>query len=112
MPETPVARSDILRHEMVEVLKTLNWGEEEAPGMGGVEIPEILVRLKRGPCPMITEALLNEAIATLVANRLAQAQERAQYAWERGRVVGRRYTLTVLGKQYLLGQLERAGRIA
>ncbi len=101
-----------MRHEMVEVLKTLNWGEEEAPEMGGIELPEILLRLRRGPCPMITEALLNEAVATLVANRLAEAEDRAHYAWERGRVLGRRYTLTVLGKKYLLGQLERAGRIA
>jgi hypothetical protein len=111
VPDSPVAVADTFRHEMVEVLKALNWGEAEAPTMHGIETVEILNRLKRGACPMITEALLNEAIETLVANRMAEATDRIEYAWERGRVVGLRYTLTVLGKRFLIGQLEREGRI-
>lgn len=111
MEESPVSLADGLRHEMVEILKTLNWGEEEAPGLRGIETSEILVRLKRGPCPMITQALLSEAIETLVANRMATATDQIEYAWERGRVVGLRYTLTVQGKQYLISQLQREGRI-
>lgn len=96
---------------MVEVLKALNWGEEEAPSLHGIEPEEILNRLKRSSCPMITEALLGSAIETLVANNMAEATDRIEYAWERGRTVGLRYTLTVLGKQYLIGELEREGRI-
>ncbi len=111
MPATPASRAEGFRHEIVEVLKTLNWGAEEDPVLGGIEAEEILLRLKRGPCPTMTEAGLEEAIATLVANRMAEARDDATYAWERGRVVGLRYTLTVLGKQYLLHQLERTGRI-
>ena len=106
-----MARADGFRHEMVEVLKALNWGEEEVPALEGIEATEILNRLKRGPCPMITEAILGEAIETLVANQMAQATDRIMYAWERGRVIGLRYTLTVQGKQYLIHQLEREGRI-
>ncbi len=109
--ETPVTEADNLRHEMVEILKTLNWGEEEVPDMRGIEASEILARLKRGSCPLITETLLGEAIETLLANRMAQSTDRIEYAWERGRLVGLRYTITVLGKQYLIRQLEKDGRI-
>lgn len=108
---TPVAQADNFRHDLVEVLKALNWGEEEAPSMHGIEATEILNRLKRSACPTITETLLQQAIETLVANRMAEATDRIEYAWERGRVVGLRYTLTVLGKRYLIDQLDREGRI-
>ena len=95
----------------MEVLKTLNWGEAEFPSQGGVEPSEILTRLQKGPCPSLTSEALDEAIATLVLNRMAESREDSEYAWDRGRNVGRRYTLTFLGKQYLLRQLQRNGRI-
>lgn len=111
MAENPALLAETFHYDLLEVLKALNWGAEEAPQMGGIELSEILLRLRRGPCPMITEALLHEAIATLVANRMAETKDDVRYVWERGRVLGRRYTLTVQGKKFLISQLERSGRI-
>lgn len=111
MAENPALVAETFRFDLLEVLKTLNWGAEEEPQLGGIELSEILLRLRRGPCPLITETLLREAIATLVANRMAETRDDIHYAWERGRVLGRRYTLTVQGKKFLLAQLERTGRI-
>lgn len=111
MPENPALLAETFRFDLVEVLKALNWGAEEEPEVGGIETSEILGRLRKGACPTITETLLNEAIATLVANRMAEPQDQIRYAWGRGRMVGRRYALTVTGKKFLIDQLERAGRI-
>ncbi len=111
MTETAPERAQGFRQELVEVLKTLNWGEEEEPGHGGVEPSEILLRLQRGPYPALTEGALDEALATLLANGMIETRDDSEYAWDRQRDLGRRYALTVPGKQFLLLQLERKERI-
>jgi len=34
-----------------------------------------------------------------------------EFAWDRGRTVGRRFALALPGKEYLLNRVETAGRI-
>ncbi len=100
-----------LRTTLVETLKQLNRAEREEEDGEGLEASEILFLLRKGPIPALSEAELQHAIETLVANRMADPLDDPQYAWDRGRVLGRRYTITATGKEYLLGQLEKTGRV-
>ena len=100
-----------LHGTLLEVLKQLNRAEvESAPGEG-LESAELRQLLRKGPLPMLTDAEFERALATLVANRMTQVVDDPQYAWDRGRVLGRRYALTLSGKEYLLQQLQRTGRV-
>jgi hypothetical protein len=107
-PEDSAAR---LHGTLVEILKQLNRAEIEEPEGEGLEAPEILVRLRKGPVPMLVDADFDRALTTLVANELAGVVEAPQYAWDRERTLGKRYTLSPSGKQYLLDQLQKSSRI-
>lgn len=100
-----------LHRTLLETLKQLNRAEVEEAEGEGLEPPEILFLLRKGPSPMLTEAELQQAIETLVANRMADPVDDPQYAWDRGRIMGRRYTITAAGKEYLVGQLDKTGRV-
>ena len=104
----PAAR---LHEHLLEVLKQLNRAETEEPEGEGLESNEILVLLRKGPLPMLTEVDFGQALSTLVANRMADVVDSERYAWDRGRVLGRRYTLTLAGKEYLIDQLRKTGRV-
>ncbi len=109
MPQDERAAS--FRRDLLEILKQLNRGEEEETEVPGVETEELLLHLKRGPCPDLTETDLETQLGTLLANRMAREIDDPKYAWDRGRTVGRRYALTAEGKEFLLQNLERSGRI-
>lgn len=111
MPETDRERAVEFERHLLEVLKQLNRGEEEERDVTGLELAEMLLHLNRGPCPTLTEAQLDQAIETLVANRMARPLDDPEYAWDRGRVIGRRFTLTVEGKEFLVRHLQHEGRI-
>jgi hypothetical protein len=99
-------------HElMVAVLRQLNKAETEEPEGEGLEPDEILDLLRRGGLPMLTETDCTAAVATLVANGMAAEVDSHPYAWDRARVLGRRYVLTLDGKEYLLRELDRPGRV-
>ncbi len=96
---------------LVEVLKQLNRAEAEETGGDGLELGELLYLLQRGSVPTASPEAIDRTLATLVENRMAAALDDPRYAWDRGRIVGRRYAITVEGKAFLAGQLERSGRI-
>ena len=106
------ANAEALRTTLLETLKQLNRAEvEEDQEREGLEPAEVLVLLRRGPIPQLPEAELENALETLLANRMIEVLDDPQYAWDRGRIVGRRFTITTTGKEYLIGQLEKTGRI-
>ncbi len=111
-PESPSRELALSLHlSLLETLKQLNRAEAEESGGDGLETAEIVHLLRRGALPAVSEAEIEHAVATLVANRMADALDEPRYAWDRGRTVGRRYAITTDGKAYLAAQLERTGRI-
>jgi hypothetical protein len=102
-------------HEtLLEVLKRLNQAEEErTPGVQGME----LVELERIMRPFWTmhpgddEESAEAALRLLLENGLVRERDDPQYAWDRKRTLGTRYTITTLGKSYLVRQLEETERI-
>lgn len=111
MPDPPEYVAAELHGEMLELLKLLNRAEEEQRDVDGYELTELHHFLARGPCPLIAEAEVAKALRVLVANGLATELSDAEYAWDRARIVGRRFAITTEGKTFLLRQLERTGRI-
>jgi hypothetical protein len=100
-----------MHHVLLEVLKELNRAETEETEVEGMERNEIFVILRKGPTPWLTEAALDSAIETLLGNGMTRRIEEPAYAWDRGRVLGARFALTLPGKEYLLRELERTGRV-
>ena len=99
-------------HEtLLETLKLLNRAEEEEEAGEGLEPAELLFLLRKGPSPNLGEADLLRALETLLANRMVDPKDDPEYAWDRGRILGRRFTINTAGKTYLLAQIEKTGRI-
>ena len=101
-------------HETIlEVLKRLNQAEQErSPPVLGLELVEI-ERALRGfwtQHPGDNESA-DAAVRLLLENGLVRTWEEPEYAWDRQRTLGRRYSITTLGKSYLVRQLEETGRI-
>ena len=100
-----------LRGELLELLKLLNRAEEEQRDVDGYELAELHHLLARARYPLITGEQVAEGLLVLVGNRLAAELSDREYAWDRGRVVGRRFAITPEGKAFLVRALERTGRI-
>lgn len=101
-----------LRTELVEVLKQLNRAEMEGEGeVVGLESEELRHFLAKGPLPALSSTQLGQALRVLIGNGLARELDDPEYAWNRGRVVAERFTITTAGKEYLLRQVQRVGRI-
>lgn len=112
MPLTPEeAQARHLGEELLEILKYLNRAEEEKSDVDGYELPEIVYFLQKRPFPGISEAEVERDLELLVTNRLAAVLTDDEYAWERNRTVGRRWVITLEGKEYLLKQLSKVQRI-
>jgi hypothetical protein len=102
-------------HETIlEVLKRLNQAEEErSPGVQGLELVEIQ-RVMRPFWALHAgedEASAESALRLLLENGLARERDDPQYAWDRKRTLGTRYTITTLGKSYLVRQIQETERI-
>jgi hypothetical protein len=102
-------------HETIlEVLKRLNQAEEErSPPVQGLE----LVELERAMRWFWTqrygddEESAERALRLLMENGLVRERDDPQYAWDRRRTLGTRYTITALGKSYLVRQITETERI-
>jgi hypothetical protein len=112
MVASPADSALELRTEMIELLKQLNRAEMEEPGeLSGLEAEELYHLLSRGAVIRPTIEEVETALRVLVGNRLALELDDPQYAWNRGRVVGNRFAITTEGKQFLVHQLQRVGRV-
>ena len=100
-----------LHLELVEILKQLNRSEMEEGDVPGLEAEEVRHFLSRGPLPQVTSSEVAEALKVLVGNGLARELTDPEYAWDRGRVVVDRYTITTQGKAFLVRQIQRVGRV-
>jgi hypothetical protein len=96
---------------LVDLLRLLNRSEEEGSTVEGLEHVELLHLLRQGSHPALSVPELDAAIATLLGNGFARELDVPEYAWDRGRTLGRRFALTLPGKQYLIVKDETPGRI-
>jgi len=109
--ETPQEEALELKEVMLEVLRQLNRAEEERADVVGLEPEEIRYLISRSHLPRISIEEVRRAIAVLLGNGFVRELTDTEYAWTRGRPVGDRFTLTTLGKEFLIREIERTGRI-
>jgi len=100
-----------LHSELIEILRQLNRAQMEETQVEGLEVGELRRIMMRGEYPHITTPQVSTAVEVLVGNGMAQQLTDVEYAWDRGRVVGERYTITTTGKAYLLETLRRTNRV-
>jgi len=100
-----------LRTDLLEVLKQLNRDEVEDDEVPGLELDELHHLLARGSHPQITREQTQRAVEVLTANGLACELDDTRFAWTRGRLVAKRFTITSAGKAFLLRAIETKGRI-
>ncbi len=111
MPDTPEGQAREFHLEMVEVLKLLNRIEEEQGKQDGLEREELLHLLAKAGFTTMTLDQVGETLDTLIGNGYARRLTDSEYAWDRGRVVGERFAITLDGKRLILRELEKVGRI-
>jgi hypothetical protein len=108
---TPDEQARELHVELVEMLKLLNRVEEEHEGADGFEREELLHLMPKAGFPNATLTDVERSLEVLIANGYARTIEGNEYAWDRGRTVGERYTITTEGKRLLLKEIERVNRV-
>lgn len=111
MPDTPEGQAREFHLEMIEVLKLLNRTEEEHGPTEGLEREELLHLLGKAGFLTVTIDQVGETLDTLIGNGYAQRLTDTEYAWDRGRVVGERFAITLEGKRWILRELEKVGRV-
>ncbi len=111
MNETPDEAAAELRDEILEILRQLNRAEMEDTDAQGLELGELHRLLVRQKYPRLTPEDVARAVRVLVANGLARLRNDPEYAWDRGRVIGARCTITTEGKAFLLERLGRPNRV-
>lgn len=111
MHTTSVAAAAELRDELLEILRQLNRAEMEEPVIEGLELGELHHLLARRKYPQLTTDDVARAVGVLVGNGYARLRDDPAYAWDRGRVMGARFTITTEGKAFLVERLVRANRV-
>ena len=111
MDEPPAEAAADLREELLEILRQLNRAEMEEVTLEGLELAELHHKLTHGSYPNVTAPQVETAVGVLVGNGYARQLTDIEYSWDRGRVIGERYTITTQGKAYLLETLRRTNRI-
>jgi hypothetical protein len=111
MAQPPDVQARELHLEMLEVLKILNRVDEEHGSVEGLEREEIGRLLQKAGFPNASVEDVNRTLTVLVGNGLARPLTDSEYAWDRGRVVGERFVITLDGKRLILKELEKVGRI-
>lgn len=109
--QTPDEQARELHLELFEMLKLLNRVEEEHQGVDGFEREELLHLMPKAGFPNATLTDVERGLNVLVANGYAKTLEGTEYAWDRGRMVGERFTITLEGKRLLLKEIERVNRV-
>ena len=108
---TPDEQARELHLELLEMLKLLNRVEEEHQGVDGFEREELLHLMPKAGFPNATLTDVERSLQVLLANGYARAIEGSEYAWDRGRTVGERFSITLEGKRLLLKEIERVNRV-
>jgi hypothetical protein len=111
MPLPPDVQARELHGEMLEVLKLLNRVDEEHESVEGLETEEIGHLLAKVEFPRASVEQVTTTLNVLTANGLVRSLTDSEYAWDRGRVVGERFVITLEGKRLLLKELEKVGRV-
>jgi len=111
VPDTPEGQARELHLEMLEVLKLLNRTEEDYGKSEGLEREEVVHLLVKAGFPNASVEHAGEIFDVLVGNGFARRLTDSEYAWDRGRVVGERFAITLEGKRLLLKELEKVGRV-
>jgi hypothetical protein len=100
-----------LHETFLEVLRRLNQAEEEREELTGLELTELERVMQQFWTSRSGAIALDRAVDLLVENGLVATTDDPAYSWVRNRTVGRRYTITTLGKTYLVRQIDESGRI-
>jgi hypothetical protein len=111
MDEPPDEAAAELHETLLEILRQLNRIEMEATDVAGLEAGELHHVLAKGLNARLTAPDVATALGVLVGNGFARELTDAEYAWDRGRVVGARYVITTEGKEFLVAQLARVNRV-
>lgn len=111
MDGSPADAALELREEIFEILRQLNRAEMEEPDGEGLELNELYHLLSRQKYPLLTSTEVARAVGVLVGNGYARLREDPEYAWDRGRTLGSRFTITTEGKAFLVERLARANRV-
>ncbi len=111
MPDTPDGQAREFHLEMLEVLKFLNRVEEEHGPTEGLERDELVHLLAKAGFLSVSVEQVGETLDTLIGNGYARRLTDSEYAWDRGRVVGERFAITLDGKRLILKELEKVGRV-
>ncbi len=100
-----------LRESLTEILRQLNRAEMEEPEGEGLELAELHHVLVRAGRRDLSERDVEQAVSVLVGNGYACRRTDAEYAWDRARTLGTRFTITTEGKSFLVERLRRTNRI-
>ena len=111
MPDGPASPAWTLHETLLEILRRLNQAAERTPEIPELEFAELERSMGRFWATRSGTVDLPFAVRLLTENGLVETERSPVYAWDRGRMLGERFRITVLGKRYLLRQLEERGRI-
>ena len=100
-----------LRESLTEILRQLNRAEMEEPEGEGLELSELHHFLVRAGRRDLSQRDVERAVAVLVGNGFVCRRTDEEYAWDRARTIGTRFTITTEGKSFLIERLRRTGRI-
>ena len=99
-------------HEtLMEILRLLNQAAERRSDVEGMERVELERAMHDFWAFRAGESGFRQTLRLLVENGLLSQTNRPQYAWDRGRVLRDRYSITPLGKRYLVQEIATDGRI-
>ncbi|MCI4368555.1 MAG: hypothetical protein L3K09_03200 [Thermoplasmata archaeon] len=110
--ETPREIAWAFHEILMEILRRLNKeAEDRRDDVEGLEMIELARSMRLFWAMHVGDQNFEDAVALLVENGLLAERTNEVYAWDRERLVGRRYVITTLGKDYLNRQIEDSNRI-
>jgi DNA-binding PadR family transcriptional regulator len=93
------------------ILRLLNQAAERRAEVDGMERVELERAMRNFWAFQAGESDFLQSLRLLAENGLISQTDRPQYAWDRGRILRKRYSITPLGKAYLVRQITETGRI-
>ena len=111
VPDAPRTPSWVLHDTLLELLRRLNQAAERDEEIPELEFAEIQRAMHRFWATHAGEVDVAFALQLLLENGLAESEAKPVFAWDRQRVLGERFRITTLGKDYLHRQTEDTGRI-